>query len=869
MKFFSLIWLVIIVSATMSYTQTFTVHYRNSENWSTALMHWGYRNYENVADLKAAGKDAYGPYFQINWTSDATYFTTCFTNGSGRWDGIDRKISRPQSFPAEVWIKNNDATVYSQNPVDVTPPQVQLLSPATGSVLHGKITMSASASDNQAVAKVEFFANDKKIGEDTTTPYQVEWDTAYVANQAYRLYAKAYDPTGNSAVSNVNNVSTDNPNVPPVANAGGAWYGLIGMAVQFDASRSYDPNGSIVEYAWKDSLGNTMTGIRPQCVYSKEGTYSITLTVKDNDGATSKDTATIKISKSIPRTDFRQETIYFLITTRFYNGDPSNDYRSPDPANKNPTWDPEWRGDFKGLVEKLDYIKALGFTAIWITPVIENKSGYDYHGYHGYDFQKIDPRLESPSYDFPRLIQEVHSRGMKLVVDIVLNHSCNWGSKGLYEPINNPNLPPQQQYMDRVGQMFKSGYYHDGWLSSWESYDEQSKSIAGDCMDFNTENEATRKYLLDAYYKMIDLGVDGFRIDTVKHVSRYIFNKDFVPGFKARGGQNFFLFGEVCTRVRSVWNRDIPAISAPFYTWKERKDYSYLPDSEAVYQNWLDNRDNPGGQPQSDNHYLRGNEYHAPDYSKKSGLDVIDFPMHWNYENAPTAFGMRHSDGCYNDATWNVVYVDSHDYGPDNGGKRYNGGAGAWAENFSLMFTFRGIPCVYYGSEIEFMAGAPCDEGMNAPLYSTGRAYLGDHLEGSLTVEDFGKYTVASGAVAQTLEQPLAKHLAHLNLIRRAIPALQKGQYSTDYVSGGMAFKRRYTAGTTDSFALVTISGGATFSNIPNGKYVDVVTGDVQQVTGNTLSAHCSGQGNARIYVLELPNQPAPCKILGNSPFLK
>ncbi|MDE6287800.1 MAG: hypothetical protein K2M00_03315, partial [Muribaculaceae bacterium] len=80
------------------------------------------------------------------------------------------------------------------------------------------------------------------------------------------------------------------------------------------------------------------------------------------------------------RTDFRDETIYFAMTTRFYDGDPSNNtYCWDGIKNVNA---PEWRGDFKGLIEKLDYIKALGFTAVWITPVVENASGLDYHGYH-------------------------------------------------------------------------------------------------------------------------------------------------------------------------------------------------------------------------------------------------------------------------------------------------------------------------------------------------------------------------------------------------------------------------------------------------------------------------------------------------------
>ncbi|MFA7020325.1 MAG: alpha-amylase, partial [Bacilli bacterium] len=100
-----------------------------------------------------------------------------------------------------------------------------------------------------------------------------------------------------------------------------------------------------------------------------------------------------------------------------------------------------------------------------------------------------------------------------------------------------------------------------------------------------------------------------------------------------------------------------------------------------------------------------------------------------------------------------------------------------------------------------------------------------------------------------------------LNLIRHAVPALQKGQYSTDDVSGGLAYKRRFTDSTTDSFALVAVSGGATFNNIPNGTYVDAVTGDTKNVSGGSLSISMSGKGNVRVYVLSTGLTPAPGKV--------
>jgi len=130
-----------------------------------------------------------------------------------------------------------------------------------------------------------------------------------------------------------------------------------------------------------------------------------------------------------------------------------------------------------------------------------------------------------------------------------------------------------------------------------------------------------------------------------------------------------------------------------------------------------------------------------------------------------------------------------------------------------------------------------------------------------VTATDFGKYTNASGAVANTLNHPLARHIRTLNLIRHAVPALQKGQYSTDNISGGMAYKRRFTDATTDSFALVTVSGGATFNSIPNGTYVDAVTGDTKNVTNGSLSVSLSGKGNVRVYVLNTTLTNAPGKV--------
>lgn len=617
------------------------------------------------------------------------------------------------------------------------------------------------------------------------------------------------------------------------------------------------------------------------------------------------------------RNDFRDETIYFAMTTRFYDGDPMNnvcgwDYQNVQIANN----DPDWRGDFKGLIDKLDYIKALGFTAIWITPIVQNCSGTDFHGYHAMDFQNVDLRYESrkewgSSQDvkFQDLINAAHAKGLKIILDIVLNHTGNFGEKGLQElfyrsqnikdqanvsasiipnydklPSNYNDLDGNSQYAARFPYLKNNNgknmdthnyWHHSGSNWNWDLPNRWWAQIASDCVDLNTENPAVSKYLVECYGKFIEMGVDGFRIDTTGHISRLTFNTAFIPQFNALAeqykdkrvdGQAFFMFGECCQRFQgSVTYRDQPNLSSYYYQWKS-------PQSLIDQWNWdetfwdnqviLDGQDyvrgnmklceqeEPKAQPTSDNVFMKNGAWHEPDYSKYSGFSTIDFPSHYGFNNAEYVVNLaKGGDKYYNDASYLVTYVDSHDYCPGpNDLTRFNGGTSQWAENLSLMFTFRGIPCVYYGSEVEFKKGAKVDGGGTpTPVKDTGRAYFGTYLEGSVTASDFGEYT-ASGNVAKTLNADLAQHIIRLNKIRAAVPALRKGQYTFDGCSanGGWAFKRAYK----NSFALVALNGGATFSNVPNGSYVDIVTGNKYNVTNGSVTVDApKTKGQVRVLV--------------------
>ena len=612
------------------------------------------------------------------------------------------------------------------------------------------------------------------------------------------------------------------------------------------------------------------------------------------------------------RTDFRDESIYFMMTTRFYDGDPSNNVLCWDnqEAQKS-TKDPCWRGDFQGVIDKLDYIKALGFTAIWITPVVQNASGYDYHGYHASDFSKVDCRYQSgdgkKSGDvmFQELIDKAHAKGIKIILDIVLNHTGNFGEEHFCKEFDRdtrlrnqadinacmipnletlgsdyPGLLPGYQYQRRLAMMKNTdgqnhdthNYWHHFGNFNWDLPNRWWAQIAGDCVDLNTENNTVAEYLINCYGNFIKMGVDGFRIDTSGHISRLTFCKQFIPQFAALGKQYedkrlnkapFFMYGEVCARFGSVQYRGQDNLSPYYYTWKAPKDLmdgfdgsqSYW-DTQEIYDSGtgydaklmpLCEKDNADS-PESNNTFMLNGAWHEPDYSQSSGFNVIDFPLHYNFSSAGSAYGLAKSgDMKYNDATFNVVYVDSHDYGPQpSDGIRFSGSDAQWAENLSLMFTFRGIPCLYYGSEVGFRRGSVIDKGPNGPLSNTGRAYFGGYITGDVEASDFGEYK-ASGNVEATLNHDLAQHLIRLNKIRQAVPALRKGQWTDDGCTpakGGIAFKRAYK----DSYALVALNGGATFTDCPAGTYTDLVTG--KTYTGPTITVDApSNQGQVRVLV--------------------
>jgi alpha-amylase len=215
---------------------------------------------------------------------------------------------------------------------------------------------------------------------------------------------------------------------------------------------------------------------------------------------------------------WQDEMIYFIMVDRFYNGDNSNDYE----VNIN---DPKayHGGDFKGITEKLDYIKDLGFTAILLTPIVKNEPR-GYHGYWTEDFYDVEEHFGTLE-DFKQLVQEAHKRDIKVILDLVVNHT------GYKHPwVNDPT---------------KQDWFHE--RKDIRNLDKQEDVETGQLLglpDLAQENPEVKKYLLDmAKWWITETDIDGYRLDTVKHVPKW-FWEEFSKEVKSVK-EDFFLIGEV------------------------------------------------------------------------------------------------------------------------------------------------------------------------------------------------------------------------------------------------------------------------------------------------------------------------------------
>lgn len=309
-------------------------------------------------------------------------------------------------------------------------------------------------------------------------------------------------------------------------------------------------------------------------------------------------TTTLETLRQRPAED---EVIYFLLPDRFENGDTANDRGGLTGDRLATGYDPTdpgfyHGGDLKGLAERLDYIQGLGATALWIAPVFQNKPvqgqpGQESAAYHGYwitDFTRVDPHFGTDE-DFRALVDAAHTRGMKVYLDIVINHTADviqyrecpandcdyrWardypvqrrgGLEG--EAINagfdgtdyarltrpdyayTPYVPAGEETAKAPAWLNDVGLYHNRGNSDWHGESALDGDFAG-LDDVMTEHPRVIQGFIEVYGDWIErYGIDGYRIDTAKHVDP-AFWQAFVPAMLARaeaaGIPNFHIFGEI------------------------------------------------------------------------------------------------------------------------------------------------------------------------------------------------------------------------------------------------------------------------------------------------------------------------------------
>lgn len=361
--------------------------------------------------------------------------------------------------------------------------------------------------------------------------------------------------------------------------------------------------------------------------------------------------------------DFRSEVIYFLIVDRFYDATSDEEERQGvwDRGSKQglydktwTQWGKYWGGNLLGIIEKIPYLKQLGVTALWLSPLFEQVDDMQYdrapmHGYWTKDFKRINPRFlpggecngVGNSSTLRELVDALHANDIKLVLDVVCNHSSPDvnGSKGVVYDDGRP--------LADFNNDDKGFYYHEGEITDWEDEYQLIHLEMMGLATFNEKNIHYRNYIKSAIQMWLDAGVDALRVDTLKHMPIW-FWQEFTTAMKAHK-PGLFMFGEY-------------GFSKP---WEQR----------------------------------------SVEYANNIGMSILDFGLcdgirfcfsgqePGGFHQVERVLGY---DNVYHHANELVTFVDNHDMPrflsvvPDP--RKLD-------LALVLLATLRGVPCLFYGTE--------------------------------------------------------------------------------------------------------------------------------------------------------------------------
>ncbi len=356
--------------------------------------------------------------------------------------------------------------------------------------------------------------------------------------------------------------------------------------------------------------------------------------------------------------DFKREVIYQIMTDRFFDGSTANNNPAQSSGLYDATksnWRLYWGGDLAGIQQKMSYLAGLGVTAIWISPPVDNLNTNipdgqgnptaSYHGYQARDFKRIEEHfgdVNNTWTDFDNLVTAAHQNGIKVIVDFAPNHSTqdNAGEYGaLYD---------NGSFLGNYTNDTNGYFHHNGNISDWNDRYQLQYYALFDLADLNQENATVDGYLKAAVQLFQQHGVDGFRIDAVKHAT-WGWEYSFANSIYTYGDS--FLFGE----------------------WYQGNT------SDPLYHD-------------------------SYKFANKSGISVLDFPLNTAIRDVfGSNNGFSEIDGVISQEagnfTWKedlVTFIDNHDMARfltvNNNNNRLH-------EALAFTLTSRGIPCIYYGTE--------------------------------------------------------------------------------------------------------------------------------------------------------------------------
>lgn len=387
------------------------------------------------------------------------------------------------------------------------------------------------------------------------------------------------------------------------------------------------------------------------------GKMSITLTSEDRDPLVVVYDLKSRENNSKNRKGFDASDVICLITPdRFANGDPSND-EFPDMADKLDRDNPDGRhgGDLKGIIDHLDYLADMGYTALWLNPVVENDmQAYSYHGYSGTDLYKIDPRFGSNN-DYLLLSEEAHKRGIKLIMDQIMNH-CGSGHWWMSDMPSEDWINSMDKYRQTT---HKRVVLNDPYVAESDIKKFTEGWFVRTMPDMNQNNPLLADYLIQNSIWWVEFAkLSGIRHDTHSYAG-----KEFMKEYSCRimtEYPNFNIVGE-------EWTLN-PAIIAKWQKGKINSD-NYSSCMPSMF-----------------------------DFPLQSALvQALTEEESWD-RGWIKVYEMLSNDFLYADPFNLVIFPDNHDM--DRFYTQLNEDMNLFKMGIAYNLTMRGIPQLYYGTEL-------------------------------------------------------------------------------------------------------------------------------------------------------------------------